>query len=315
VSSAPEHDAQGALPWLAFAAISFIWGSTWLAHKWALHDFTPVGLMTTRMLIAALACFVLGQLRHETFPARAQLKHILIAGSILTGVANLATAWSLTHIPSGVGAVLQAPIPVWMALFALRTDPLSPMGWCAAVLGLLGVALVSIPENTGTFELLPALVCVAAAAAWSWASLYQRKHVSSGGLLTNASLQMLQGGVVGLILLGCGVPVTNAGSVSAQAWVSVAYLVVFGSCIAFAAYLYLTQVWHPARAGSFSYLNPVVAIALGAWLGGEQLSFRIVLGLGIILASVGVLQYATLQAARTSLSFKFCQSKTKLPAP
>ena len=287
------------MPWFAFAAISLIWGSTWLAHKWALADFTPVGLMTVRLLIASVACFALGRIRRESFPDRAQLKPILLAGLILTGFANVSTAWSLTHIPSGVGAVLQAPIPVWMALFSLRTDPLSKTGWLAAGLGLVGVALVSIPEHsTGAFSVLPSLVCIFAAASWSWASLYQRKNVSSGGLLTNASLQMLQGGFLGLLMLGLGFPATTHGTVSPTAWYAVAYLVGFGSCIAFAAYLYLTQVWHPARAGSFSYLNPVVAVALGAWIGGEPLSWRIGIGLAVILLAVAVLQFATIRVAR-----------------
>ena len=291
--------SHGWLPWAAFAAISLIWGSTWLAHKWALADFTPVGLLTVRLLMASVACFALGRIRRESFPDRAQLKPILLAGLILTGFANVATAWSLTHIPSGVGAVLQAPIPVWMALFSLRTDPLSKIGWLAAVLGLVGVALVSIPENSGgTFSVLPSLVCIFAAASWSWASLYQRKYVSSGGLLTNASLQMLQGGLLGALMLGLGFPATTHGSVSPTAWYAVAYLVGFGSCIAFAAYLYLTQVWHPARAGSFSYLNPVVAVGLGAWIGGEPLSWRIAIGLAVILLAVAVLQYATIRVAR-----------------
>jgi drug/metabolite transporter (DMT)-like permease len=304
LSNAAESRAgDGALPWIAFAAISFIWGSTWLAHKWALQDFTPIGLMTTRLLIAAVACFALGRLRREPFPLASQLKHILIAGVILTALANVATAWSLTHIPSGVGAVLQAPIPVWMALFSLRSDPLSKTGWLAAILGLGGVILVSIPESllaTGHSDInwWPSLVCIGAAASWSWASLYQRKHVSSGGLMTNASIQMLQGGMLGLILVAFGAPITTHGSVSAESWYSLAYLVIFGSCIAFAAYLYLTQVWHPARAGSFSYLNPVVAVALGVWLGGEPLQWRTIIGLGVILLAVAVLQYATIRRAR-----------------
>ena len=298
-SAATGTDEHGWLPWIAFASISLIWGSTWLAHKWALADFTPVGLLTVRLLLAAVACFALGRLRRESWPERAQLKPILLAGLILTGFANVATAWSLTSIPSGVGAVLQAPIPVWMALFSLRTDPLSKTGWLAALLGLVGVVLVSMPEqSSGEFSVLPSLVCILAAASWSWASLYQRKHVSSGGLLTNASLQMLQGGLLGLLLLGCGFPATTHGAVSLNAWYAVAYLVGFGSCIAFAAYLYLTQVWHPARAGSFSYLNPVVAVGLGAWIGGEPLTWRIAIGLAVILVAVAVLQYATIRRAR-----------------
>ena len=297
--SAAARTGEGWLPWIAFTAISLIWGSTWLAHKWALADFTPVGLLTVRLLLASVACFALGRIRRESWPERAQLKPILLAGLILTGIANVATAWSLTHIPSGVGAVLQAPIPVWMALFSLRTDPLSKTGWLAAILGLVGVALVSFPENSGSeLSVLPSLICIFAAASWSWASLYQRKNVSSGGLLTNASLQMLQGGLLGLLMLCCGFPATTHGSISPTAWYAVAYLVGFGSCIAFAAYLYLTQVWHPARAGSFSYLNPVVAVGLGAWIGGEPLSWRIVIGLAVILLAVAVLQYATIRRAR-----------------
>ena len=301
--STPQPTGQGALPWIAFGAISFIWGSTWLAHKWALAAFTPIGLMTIRFLIAALACFALGRLRGEKLPHLSQLKPLLIAGFILTGFANVTTAWALVHIPSGLGAVLQAPIPVWMALFSLRSDPLSKTGWIAAVLGLLGVIMVSIPDRFDQpLNLLPILVCVGAAASWSWASLYQRKHVNSGGLLTNASLQMLQGGLFGLLFIAFGAPVTLGVPIDQRAVLSIVYLVIFGSCIAFAAYLYLTQVWHPARAGSFSYLNPVIAVGLGAWIGGEALSWHIVLGLAIILVSVGILQYATIRKAREEKS-------------
>lgn len=297
--STTQASAQGPWPWIAFTAISFIWGSTWLAHKWALAAFTPIGLMTIRFLIAAVACFALGRLRGEKLPHLSQLKPLLIAGFILTGFANVTTAWALVHIPSGLGAVLQAPIPVWMALFSLRTDPLSKTGWIAAVLGLLGVVMVSIPDRFDQpLNLLPILVCVGAAASWSWASLYQRKHVNSGGLLTNASLQMLQGGLFGLLFLACGAPLTLGVPIDQRAVISIAYLVIFGSCIAFAAYLYLTQVWHPARAGSFSYLNPVIAVGLGAWIGGESLSWHIVLGLVVILISVGLLQYATIKNAK-----------------
>lgn len=281
------------LPWLAFTAISLIWGSTWLAHKWALADFTPLGLLQLRLLSAGALCCLLGRLRGEPWPERTDWFPLLFAGLILTGIANVATAWTLQYLPSGVGAVLQAPIPVWMALFSLKRDPLTASGWCAILLGLFGVAVVMWPSETSHFDVLASVVCVASAALWSWASLYQRDRVHSGGLFSNAGLQMLQGGLLGSVAIALGAQATQHGTITPAALWAVSYLVIFGSCIAFAAYLYLTKVWHPARAGSFSYLNPVVAVALGVMIGNEPITSRLLTGLIIILLAVGVLQYAT----------------------
>lgn len=289
----PASPRSTLLPWLAFAAISFIWGSTWLAHKWALADFTPAGLSTLRFCMAGALCLLLGRWRGEAWPERAQLGTLLACGLILTGVANVLTAWSLTHLPSGVGAVLQSPIPVWMALWAWQSDPLSGRGWLAVLLGLGGVVLVMWPTEHQGIPLWPALVCVGTAALWSGATLYQRRRVNSGGLFTNAGIQMSQSALLGLVLTPLCSQWTVHGEVSPVAWYSLMYLVLFGSVIAFASYLYLTQVWHPARAGSFSYLNPIVAVLLGVWLGGEVLTSRLLYGMAVILVAVAVLQWAT----------------------
>jgi drug/metabolite transporter (DMT)-like permease len=301
--SQTQRAGSGAMPWLAFAAISFIWGSTWLAHKWALQDFTPIGLMTLRMGVAAIVFASIAWARRESLCTLADLKHVMLAGFVLTCFANVATAWSLTYIPSGVGAILQAPIPVWMALLSFRTDPLSKTGWLASFMGLFGVALVCWPDNPEAkvhllIPVVPSLVCVLTAAIWSWASMHQRKYVRSGGLFANASLQMTQGALIGGVAIAAGAGFTVDGTISREAWASVAYLIGFGSCIAFAAFLYLTQVWHPARAGSFSYLNPLIAVLLGWWLNAEMLNAQIIVGLVIILLSVGVLQIATIRARR-----------------
>lgn len=282
-----------ALPWIAFAAISLIWGSTWLGHKWALEDFTPAGLSTIRLGLAGIGCLILGFMRGERWPQRRELPMLLATGLVLTGLANFLTSWSLLYIPSGIGAVLQAPIPVWMALFAMRTDPLSGRGWLAVPAGFFGVALVVWPSSVNSIPVWPAVVCVVTAAAWSFASLLQRKHVRQGGLYLNAALPMLLSASIGAVLSPLGFDYTHGHGVSLRAWISLAYLVVFGSMIAFASYIYLTRVWHPARAGSFSYLNPVVAVALGVWLANEQLSLRLILGMAVILVSVWMLNTAT----------------------
>lgn len=290
------------LPWLAFAAISFIWGSTWLAHKWALDAFTPTGLATLRFATAALLCLLLGRLRREAWPQRRELPVLLGTGLILTGVANALTAWSLTHLPSGVGAVLQSPIPVWMALLTLRSEPLTATGWLAVLLGLIGVALVMWPGGGTTLALWPALACVGTAALWSWASLLQRARVHSGGLFTNSGLQMACSALLGSALTPLFGGYVQTAQVPPQAWLALAYLVLFGSVIAFGAYLYLNRVWHPARAGSFSYLNPLVAVLLGSWLGGEPMTLRLVMGMAVILAAVAALQFAARRPRRQAIT-------------
>ncbi len=281
------------LPWLAFFACSSIWGSTWLAHKWALVDFTPLGLATVRFLTAGLLCLAIAWLRGERWVRREQLPSLLLAGLLMAGAANVLTAWSLQFIPSGVGAVLQAPIPVWLALLSLRSDPMRPLGWLAVALGFAGVALVMWPSAVDAIDPLAALVCLLTPVAWSWASLHQRAHVHSGGLFANAGLQMLFSGLLGVVITASFGEFTQHGAIGTRAWLAAGYLIVGGSCIAFASYLYLARVWHPARAGSFSYINPVIAVLLGWALGGEALGSRLIAGMLIVLAAVAVLQVAT----------------------
>lgn len=288
------------LPWLAFAAISLIWGSTWLVHVHALADFTPLGLATTRFALAGLICLVIGLYRGEQGCARSQLPHLLLSGLILLGLANVLTAWTLTYIPSGVGAVLQAPIPVWMALLTLRREPLGASGLAAAVLGLAGVALVMWPDERVDLALVPAAVCAGSALMWSWAALYQRRHVHSGGMFINTGMQMLASSAIGALLLPFWGGATVDGSVGPQAWAALAYLTLFGSLIAFSAFLYLTRVWHPARAGSFSYLNPLVAVLLGVTLNDEPLTLRLLVGMAVILSGVALLQWVAVRRARAS---------------
>ena len=281
------------LPWLAFAACCLIWGSTWIAHKWALADFTPLGLATIRFTSGGVLCLLIARISGEAWVRRQDLRALILAGLMLSGVANVLTSWSLLHIPSGVGAVLQAPIPVWFALMTLRSDPLRRSGWVAVFLGFFGVGLVMWPGDTNAIDPLAAVVCTLTAAGWSWASLYQRNHVRSGGLFGNAGLQMLFSSVFGLLLTPTLGGYTYGHGISSGAWIATAYLVIGGSCIAFASYLYLVKVWHPARAGSFAYINPVIAVLLGWVFASEALTPQLLVGMGVILVAVAVLQYAT----------------------
>lgn len=285
-------------PWFAFAAISLIWGSTWLVHVYALVDFTPLGLATVRFLMAGVICLAIGLRRGEIGPDRKQLPKLLIAGLILLGGANVITAWTLKYIPSGVGAVLQSPIPLWMALLSMRREPLSKWGWIAAVLGLTGVALVLWPGGRLNLNLWIAAICASTCVVWAWAALYQRRHVTSGGMFVNTGLQMLVSGMVGLLITPLSTGFMVHGAVGTDALLALAYLTIFGSIIAFSSFIYLTKVWHPARAGSFAYLNPLVAVWLGVTLNQEPITLKLIVGMMVILCSVALLQWQSVSGAR-----------------
>lgn len=281
------------LPWLAFTACCLIWGSTWMAHKWALVDFTPLGLASLRFLCAGVLCLIIARVSGERFVQREHLPSLLLAGLIMVGAANALSAWTLLYIPSGVGAVLQAPIPVWMALLTLRSEPLKASGWLAVVLGFVGVTLVMWPQQHSAIPWFPALLCALVSVAWSWASLLQRARVRSGGLFANAGVQMLFSGLIGTSLTPwLGGFTHGSGPISTQAWSALVYLILAGSCIAFASYLYLSKVWHPARAGSFSYVTPMIAVLLGWAFGDEALGAHLLAGMAVILVAVAVLQWA-----------------------
>lgn len=264
-----------------------------MAHKWALVDFTPLGLASLRFLCAGVLCLSIARLSGERFVHREHLPSLLLAGLIMVGAANALSAWTLLYIPSGVGAVLQAPIPVWMALLTLRSEPLTPSGWLAVILGFVGVTLVMWPQQSGSIPWFPALLCALVSVAWSWASLLQRARVRSGGLFANAGVQMLFSGLIGASLTPwLGGFTHGAGPISARSWSALVYLIVAGSCIAFASYLYLAKVWHPARAGSFSYVTPMIAVLLGWAFGDEALGAHLLAGMAVILVAVAVLQWA-----------------------
>ncbi len=233
--SPPEPISHRVLPWLAFAACCLIWGSTWIAHKWALADLTPLGLSTLRFSCASVICLLIARLTREQWVRRDQVVALLIAGLVLVGASNVLTSWTLLHIPSGVGAVLQAPIPVWFALLTWRSEPIRLSGWIAIFLGFFGVAVVMWPDGTHSLNATAAIVCAATAAAWCWASLYQRRHVRSGGLFGNAGLQMAFSGVLGIALTVGTTGFTRGHEISQQGAIALAYLVIGGSCVAFAS--------------------------------------------------------------------------------
>lgn len=278
------------LPWVAYGVCAVVWGSTYFGIALALESFPPNGMVAVRFSVAALLCLGLGRLRKEPLPSRRELPHLALVGLLLLGICNALVVWSETRLGSGVAAVLAALTPAWFGIFTAREEPLGARGWTGTALGLAGVTLLAAPWSQKGIDLGGVGALLLASALWAVGTLHHRRHVTGGGALTNSGLEMLAAAVYGVVLA----PFTGgftSGPVTTKALLAVGYLALFGSCIAYTAHLYVSRVWSPVRAGSYAYLNPVIAVVLGTAILGEAFDARMALGMAVILAGVALVQY------------------------
>lgn len=277
------------LGWLAYLTVAVVWGSTYFAIALGLESFTPYGMVAARFSVASVLALVLGRLRKEAWPPRREVGHLMIVGALLLGGSNALVSWAELHVSTGLVAVLAALVPLWLAVFSIVKEPLGPKGWAGLALGIAGVAVLVWPSGGVRIHAGGLMAMVAAPLIWSWGTLHGKHFVHGGGLLTNVGIQMLTAAVIGLAVA----PLTGGflrGPVTPKALLAIGYLALFGSVLAFSAYIYLAKAWPPAKMGTYAYLNPLVAVLLGSLILHEAFGFREVLGMVVILAAVALVQ-------------------------
>ncbi len=285
-----HEERRALLGWAAYLTVSVVWGSTFLGIAVALRSFTPWGVVAVRFTVASLLCLALGRLLGEERPTRAVAGHLAITGAAMLGVCNVVVTWAELHVSSGLAAVLCAPVPIVLALLSLGTERLGARGWAGVVLGFAGVVILMAPERSASGSLAASAGILGSTVLWAWATLHIKRNVTGGGPLTNAGIQML---TAALIALTAGT--LTGGFLRAplgrDALAAVLYLAVVGSCLAFTAFGVLTRLWPPARAGTYAYLNPAIAVLLGAILLGEPVGPRLFLGMAFLLLGVAMVQF------------------------
>ncbi len=288
--AAPDGDNRHTvLGWAAYLTVSVVWGSTFLGIAVALRSFTPWGVVAVRFTVASILCLALGRLLGEARPTRAVAGHLAVSGALMLGVCNVVVTWAELHVPSGLAAVLCAPVPIVLALLSLRSEPLGPRGWGGVLLGFAGVVILTAPERSASGSLAASVGILASTLLWAWATLYIKRNVTGGGPLTNAGVQMVTAAAIALTAAGLSGGFLRA-PLGRDALAAVLYLAVVGSCLAFTAFGVLTRLWPPARAGTYAYLNPLIAVLLGAALLGEPVGPRLVLGMAVLLVGVAMVQ-------------------------
>ena len=288
--AAPDGDNRHAvLGWAAYLTVSVVWGSTFLGIAVALRSFTPWGVVAVRFTVASILCLALGRLLGEARPTRAVAGHLAVSGALMLGVCNVVVTWAELHVPSGLAAVLCAPVPIVLALLSLRSEPLGARGWGGVLLGFAGVVILTAPERSASGSLAASAGILVSTLLWAWATLYIKRNVTGGGPLTNAGVQMITAAAIALAAAGLSGGFLRA-PLGRDALAAVLYLAVVGSCLAFTAFGVLTRLWPPARAGTYAYLNPLIAVLLGAALLGEPVGPRLVLGMAVLLVGVAMVQ-------------------------
>lgn len=276
----------------AYAVLYLVWGSTYLAMRVAVETLPPFSLAAARFLFAGLILAGWALARGARRPRRADWIHAASVGALLFIGGNASVLWALQHVPSGVAALVVAITPLWLALFqGARPSARKLVG---IGLGLAGVGILVGPALASSAAGLNPLalgVLVAASMSWAAGSLVQRRGTGSSPLLLNG-LEMLVGAAMLASLAVATGEASNTRAIldaSARSWAALAYLAVFGSLLGFTSYAWLMRHDDPARVATYAYVNPVIAVILGALVAGEQLTPRIAVAAVVIVGGVFVI--------------------------
>jgi drug/metabolite transporter (DMT)-like permease len=274
---------------LAFFAIYVLWGTTFLAIRVAVEELPPLFAAGTRFFIAGVVLFGFMLARGETRPSARQWRNLLVM-SLLMFVAEYGPLfWAEKYVPSGVVSVLAATIPILtlvLEMLVLRQQRWRLSLVAATLLGFGGVGVLLLPGGEQHFGLVPCLAILAGCTTWSLGTVLSRSmDLPKARPLTAGAAMMLGGGMLLLLSAGFGEmhPVPH---VSLRAVLALLYLIVFGSLLAFTAFVWLLAHMPATRVASHAYVNPIVAVALGYFVAGEPVTLRTLAGTALVLVSV-----------------------------
>jgi len=297
--STQRQGPTGLALWANMAVIYVVWGSTYFGIAIAIETMPPFLMATIRFAIAGAILLAFALLRHpgaRHWPTRRQVLDSFIVGGLLLGIGNGFVVFGEKTVLSGIAAILIAMTPLWFAIFGwlyLR-ERLPRIVALAIAIGFLGTALLIWPSGEGAnrFDALGILVLILADLGWAHGSIYSARRAKlPSSPLTASGLQMLAGAAVtGFETLLTGEPAQfRPEAISIESILAVAYLVVFGSMLTFTSYAWLLRNAPLSLIGTYAYVNPIVAVALGTVFLHEPISVRTIVAAAVILVAVAII--------------------------
>jgi drug/metabolite transporter (DMT)-like permease len=285
---------------LAFLAIYIIWGSTYLAIKYAVVTMPPLLMSGIRYFMAGLVVYLFAKATGAPKPTMLQWKNTTIIGAFLFLVGNGAVSTAETLIPSGIAALIVCSVPIWFALWGwliFKKGKPSTLTILGIITGFIGILVLVGPGSflkTG-LEINPTgvIIITLGSIGWSFGSLYATKANLPSSNLATTGMQMLTGGFLLLIaaLIKGEVNDFHFTAVSRESYIALGYLIIFGSMVAFSAYSWLIKVSTPSLVSTYAYVNPVVAVFLGWLFRGEKIDQFTIIGSVIIIGALVLITY------------------------
>lgn len=278
----------------ALACTYLIWGSTYLAIKYAIESFPPFIMVGIRFTVAGALLYAILRGMGYAAPSLIQWRGAALVGLLLPVLGNGTVSHVQLHVSSSVAALAIATAPIWMAIFSsLWGHRISRREWLGIAIGLVGILLLNT-RGSLQGDWLSAFLLMFAAASWSLGSVWS-KHMAMPQGLIGAASQMLCGGLIAFMFSAAFGEQWPA-EISTRSWTAIVFMIVFGSIVAFSAYHWLLHNVRPMVASSNTFVNPVVAFVVGVWFADEQIHAMEYIALAVILVGVFLVLTSTTEA-------------------
>jgi drug/metabolite transporter (DMT)-like permease len=291
-----DRDAGAGGIWAAFVAVCIVWGSTYLAIRVTVRTIPPLMSASLRFLIAGVLLYLWAARRGNRAGDRPRAIHwrsAAIIGAVMLFGGNGLVSLAEQTVPSSLAALLIATVPLWMVVVRM-TVLRERSGWlevAGLVLGFGGIILLVNPFGGGSADPVGILLLLVAALSWASGSLYARRAPLPDRPLVGTGMEMIAGGLVCLVVSAATGEFADleVARISVESLLGLAYLIVFGSWVGFAAYVWLLRVARTSFVSTYAYINPVVAVFLGWAILGEQITLRTLVAGGIVVAAVALI--------------------------
>jgi drug/metabolite transporter (DMT)-like permease len=284
------------LPIIALCFVCFFWGTTWIASKEGVKHMPALQLAGIRQFIGGFlyVCYFL--FKKTPWPKGKQWQTILILSILNFVLSNGLSTWGVKYISSGLGAIINAVFPLWIVIITLfRGEKLVRLAVFGLIISFGGVCVIFYDHLTDFLNpdfRFGILLSILATITWAFGSLYTKKKAASFNPYFSLGLQMLISSFILLAITGATGTTVNIGSIPANSWWAISYLVIIGSVLTFIAFIYMLQKLPPEINSIYAYINPIIAVLLGSVVFGEPLTIAIAIGGGITLCGLYMVNYS-----------------------
>ena len=283
------------LPIIALCWVCFFWGTTWIASKEGVRNMPALQLVAIRQFIGGFLYVVYFLYKKTPWPKGKQWKTIMILTFLNFVMSNALSTWGVKYISSGLGAIIGAIVPLWIVIIGLfKGERLSKITIIGLIISFSGICIIFYDHLNDFLNpnfRFGIIISIIATITWAFGSLYTKKKAATFNPYFSIGLQMFISSFFIFALLGATGTAVSLSAIPAISWWSIAYLVVFGAILTFIAFIYALQNLPAEISSVYAYINPIVAVVLGALIFGESLNTAIAIGGFVTLVGLYIVNY------------------------